>query len=263
MRFVRHCLDCVKEVALKTPEGEKYLIQLSYGEVDSNFLIEFSCSAGHKSLWFYKVEHFDMLYYAALDSYFKGCYSESVMSFSVSLERIYELFIKTVLYDKYKDYTLVENYWKPLSKQSERQFGAFCTLYFSETGEIWNVNEKMVAFRNSVIHKGLITNQIETEDYAVYVTDLLSKLVILIKNKYPESSKKLSEIRNEEKIEKGTKISKEKSITFDTLTITSLLMWDWEKPKPITFDKAKKDFVVFDLFGQKKKIGIGTNQKKL
>jgi len=40
---------------------------------------------------------FDVLYISAIDSYLKDCYSESVLSFTSSLERLYEYFVKVSL----------------------------------------------------------------------------------------------------------------------------------------------------------------------
>lgn len=160
------------------------------------------------------------------------------MSFSVSLERIYELFIKTILFKKHSNGNQIEEYWKALKNQSERQFGAFCTFYFSETNEIWEIINKMVEFRNNVIHKGMIASKDETVLYAEYVTELLSKLIVLLRTDYLDSVKELSKERFEKIQIQGKELAKVKEVKFEMYKIRSSLNWLYAIPKPIDFAEA-------------------------
>jgi len=255
MRFILECIDCLTHNAQTLSVGEVFPTILKYGEVNSDLIIEFNCEAGHNHLAYFNLEHFDMLYSAAVDSFFKGCYSESVMGFSVALERIYELFTKVACIDKSKNISDIEMYWKGLKHQSERQYGAFCTMYYYETGKVWKINEKMVAFRNNVIHKGLIASKEETETYATYVTELLSHLIVVLKTKYPDSLKSFSDYKKAQIVEKGKQLADDRSLPFVENNPQSMLKWFWKDPVLVTFEEVKKWYSFFDYFGLKRKEG--------
>lgn len=252
MRFVHDCWKCFDEMIDNMSDGDHFNMPLIEGEVNSDFIVEYNCNKGHHYLTYYTLEHFDMLYLAGLDSFAKGCYSESVMSFTVSLERMYELFIKIVLFNNYKDLGKIDLYWKNLKNLSERQFGAFCTLYFNETGNTWIINDTMIAFRNSVIHKGKIASKEDTTNYAEYVTGLLSNLVVYLRTNYLDSIEKFSEDRvNKIRIE-GEKIAEKKSLELKIGSLRSPLNWIYTVPTYIDFKEALRMHMGNDYFGVKK-----------
>lgn len=252
MRFIDNCWECYGEMIKVMSDGHQFTRSLIEGEVNSDFIVEYNCNKGHQYLTYYSLEHFDLLYLAGLDSFVKGCYSESVMSFTVSLERMYEFFIKIILFNKFKDLNRIDSYWKNLKNLSERQFGAFCTLYFNETGNTWTINNNMISFRNSVIHKGKISSKEETTKYAEYVTDLLSNLVVFLRTNYLDSINTLSEHRLSEIRIKGENMAIERSLKLKKGEIRSPLNWSYSIPTHITFDEALEMHQLFDYFGLKK-----------
>jgi len=81
--------------------------------------------------------------YAIIDGY----YREAVTSFTAALERLYELYVHVVAKSKDVDQTGFENTWKLMSRQSERQYGAFAMLYLFEEGVApKHLNTKKIAF---------------------------------------------------------------------------------------------------------------------
>jgi hypothetical protein len=146
---------------------------------------EVICPKGHKSIIVLQQQKFEVLYdigaYAIVDGY----YREAVSSFTSSLERFFEFFCKVMLYAKHIDPSVVDKSWKPISKQSERQLGAFTILYTSEFKAVPILLEnKYTEFRNDVIHNGKIPTQEEAVVYGQAVLDCIRPLLSEMKAKY-------------------------------------------------------------------------------
>lgn len=152
---------------------------------------EIACDKGHKSVTILQQQKFELLFdigaYAILDGY----YREAVSSFSSSLERFYEFFIKAVLLNNGISEETVRETWKQVSKQSERQLGAFVITHASEFGQppILMSNKK-VEFRNDVIHRGKIPSRQEAVDYGQSVLDVLQPSPKQLKEKCSEGIQK-------------------------------------------------------------------------
>lgn len=166
MPFV--CAECLNTVF---PHNVPYPTYVEYRD-DSYY--EFTCEQGHKSCFVLQQQKFELLYqigaYAILDGY----YREAVASFTSSLERFYEFFIKVKLLEEGQSPESVDAIWKTVSSQSERQLGAFIFLYaqsFKSPPPLLHQNN--VTFRNSVIHKGKIPTREEALSYGQAVLDVL------------------------------------------------------------------------------------------
>jgi hypothetical protein len=149
----------------------------SIGEVDSDLIAVCVCPKGHKTVMRIGSNLCDTLYSSAVNAYIKDCLSESVMSFAAALERSFEMFIKITLHCEGITFEEIDSFWKELSRQSERQYGAFCSQYLKTVKEPWKANQKMLEFRNKVVHKGYIASHKEVTEYAEYVTDMLYKIL--------------------------------------------------------------------------------------
>jgi hypothetical protein len=132
----------------------------TYVELRDDGRYEFTCKRGHTTVTVVQQQKFEILFdlgaYAILDGY----YREAVASFTSSLERFYEFFIKAYLLDGGIDKSVFDEAWKNVSQQSERQLGAFIFLYcqaFSEEPSL--PRQKYIKFRNEVMHKGKIPNR--------------------------------------------------------------------------------------------------------
>lgn len=175
MRLYISCMQCLQE--LKRPTGE-----YSRVEFCDDGRYEITCSLGHKTTTILRLQRFEVLFdigaYAILDGY----YREAVSSFTSSLERFYEFATHVLLESAGVSDNLHQGCWKKVSSQSERQLGAFIFLWVShlkETPEL--LPDRLVKFRNEVIHKGKIPNKKEAIEYGNAVLDVLRpKMEILL-----------------------------------------------------------------------------------
>src|SRR5690606_34252006 len=117
---------------------------------------------------------FDIGAYAIVDGY----YREAVSSFTSSLERVYEFFIKVICSSRGIDWNIIQKTWSLVSSQSERQLGAFIFIYLQEMGEKPALlHPDHIKFRNQVIHKGQIPTKQEALEYGQAILDLIRPLL--------------------------------------------------------------------------------------
>lgn len=146
---------------------------------------EVTCPKGHKSVTILQQQKFEVLFdigaYAIVDGY----YREAVSSFTSSLERFYEFFVKAVLLNNKTEVKTFNQAWKLVASQSERQIGAFIFMYTSEFGTPPTLlNDRKVKFRNEVIHKGKIPTRQEAIDYGQAVINIVRPILKQVKGKY-------------------------------------------------------------------------------
>ncbi|WP_211225060.1 hypothetical protein [Oceanobacter kriegii] len=149
---------------------------------------EINCPKGHSSVTLLQQQKFEVLFdigaYAILDGY----YREAVSSFTSSLERFYEFFIKVVCLSKGIDWDKTQEAWKEVSNQSERQLGAFIFLHLQETGNKPTLlSNSKIKFRNEVIHKGKIPSKEQAIQYGQAVLDVIRPLLNVLKTEYSEA----------------------------------------------------------------------------
>lgn len=142
-------------------------------QVRDEDLYQYRCSKGHENLYFLKNEKFELLMESAIYAIQDGYYREAISSFSSSLERLQEYIIK-VIFRKYNSSDKIfDSAWKKVSKQSERQLGAFIFLYVKEFKRLPdNLTDNERSFRNSIIHKGKFPTYEETLKYGQRILDI-------------------------------------------------------------------------------------------
>ncbi len=162
-----------------------------YVELRDDGRYEFTCEKGHTTVTVLQEQKFEVLFdlgaYAILDGY----YREGVASFTSSLERFYEFFIKAALFEDGLEEAAVAEAWKQVSSQSERQLGAFIFLYlkcFSEKPAL--LRQKQIKFRNEVIHKGKIPSRNEAVEYGQEVLDAIRPILRRVKTTFPKGMEK-------------------------------------------------------------------------
>jgi hypothetical protein len=142
-------------------------------------LYETTCPKGHKAITLLQQQKFEILFDIGAYALTDGYYREAVSSFTSSIERFYEFFIKAVHYNKKQTADVVSHAWKHVSNQSERQLGAFIFLYLSEFGHsprlLSNSNTEL---RNAVIHKGKIPSRVEAIAYGQAVLDVVRPILV-------------------------------------------------------------------------------------
>lgn len=162
-----------------------------YVELRDDGRYEFTCEKGHTTVTVLQEQKFEVLFdlgaYAILDGY----YREAVASFTSSLERFYEFFIKATLFEDGLEENVIAESWKKVSSQSERQLGAFVFLYLKCFGESPSLlRPKQVQFRNEVIHKGKIPSREEALKYGQEVLDTIRPILRIVKAELPQGIEK-------------------------------------------------------------------------
>ena len=193
--------------------------------IDNDMTYIFDClnvsGTNHSSILFILNQKFDLLFESGLSAKRDKYYREAISSFSTSLERFYEYCIKVLLFENGNDQ--IEKSWKQISKQSERQLGAFIVLYLQKTGKSPTLlSNKMIELRNKIIHKGYYPNEKETDEFMMNILEIINNIYSSIKEKsemfieqynisYFDELKKISleKIKNHSYYKKGIEISPE------------------------------------------------------
>lgn len=182
MKVMTSCMKCTfdtKEVSLA-----KFLP--IHAELNSEGFYEVECPRGHKSILWIQNDQFEILFDSAVLAILDGYSREAVSSFAASLERFYEFCIRVIQSNNEIDQNEFEKVWKSMSRQSERQLGAFYMAYLSEFKKAPPIIEnKWMEFRNRVIHKGSFPSAIETLMYGEYIYNYMIEILLDLKTKCP------------------------------------------------------------------------------
>lgn len=177
MKFRTFCNQCSKK---RSAIDFDATVSLS-----ENDLYEYKCNLGHTNLVELQVFKFEILFESGLCAIRDKYFMESILSITAALERFYEFFIKIILKKQELSEESINACFKTMSKQSERQVGAFTVLYFSTFQEQPQVlKSKMVEFRNNVVHKGYLPAQTETLEYAEEVYNCIKSTYLKILENY-------------------------------------------------------------------------------
>lgn len=170
MRIPLYCMQCSKETGHPST--------CYPAELQDSGLYRLVCKHRHETFICLQEQKFEVLFELALNAIVDGYYREAVASFSSSLERFYEFYLRVMCVKRGLDDATVERAWKAISKQSERQFGAYAFTYLIETGTLApTLPEQKVAFRNEVIHKGRIPSRDEAVTYGEDVLQVISPIL--------------------------------------------------------------------------------------
>ena len=185
MKLFFHCLECAK----KHP---KTALNVAFIDIRNDGLYEFACPKGHKSVTILQEQKFEILFEIGANAILDGYYREAVSSFSASLERFYEFYVKVIWLSRNIAEETIEETWKKISQQSERQLGAFICLDLIETGHPPTIlSDNWRKFRNNVIHKGLIPEKKEAIEYGQEVLDLILPMLNDLKSNHKEDVQKM------------------------------------------------------------------------
>lgn len=188
MKLLLSCAKCIQEFGKPNEEP-------SFVEILDGSRYEFTCSHGHKSISILQQQKFEILFEIGLHAILDGYYREAVSSFSSSLECFYEFAIRAIIEKTTGPGELFNNCWREVSRQSERQLGAFIfawALYFGEVPILLSENEEkfrdkdVIKFRNDVVHKGIIPTKEEAIKYGNAVLNVLIPSMNRIQERMPE-----------------------------------------------------------------------------
>lgn len=162
MRVFASCMSCQQE--LGHPSFEP--IFAPYYE---DRLAPIRCSRGHDSMLMLQSLKFEVLLESGAAALAAGFTLEAVASFSAALERFFEFCTRTMLIHQGLPASDIEAVFSEMSRQSERQLGAFLTMHRLVLGTAYAPSKKIVEFRNAVIHKGQIPTPAEVDDFCTKV----------------------------------------------------------------------------------------------
>ena len=181
MRILVHCTRCLQELEQKgviPKEGSFDSSVVTFlADFGDQFVARGTCPHGHKYIGYITKERYDVLYESAVLSFLMGFELEAVLGFAASLERAQELFTLASLRSTGPDPQIIERMWKQVSRQSERQLGAFLTQWLITNNAVFETSQAMVEFRNKVVHRGHIPLREETIKYGSWVNDRLFDII--------------------------------------------------------------------------------------
>ncbi len=125
-----------------------------------------TCPLGHRSLSMVQSTRHDVLFTSGTLAFLDGYYNEAVSTMAAALERAYEYFIRIALRGSGLDSLGIDDFWRGLGSQSERQFGAFLVLWRVHTKSRFPPDDDERRFRNSIIHRGHLPSADETYQWA-------------------------------------------------------------------------------------------------
>lgn len=136
---------------------------------------EVRCEKGHVSSVLLDNIKFELLFEMGLNAIVDGYHREAVSSFSSALERFYEFYWHVAMRHLEVPIEQALATWKPLSKLSERQVGAYSTaanILTKRAPKLLDPN-KQVSFRNNVIHNGYVPTREEAISFGEVVMELI------------------------------------------------------------------------------------------
>lgn len=185
MRLLIHCTVCVFETDQQNPAPIP--VQISASNV-----YRLTCPEGHETMVVISSQSFELLGEIAVQALVDGYFREAIGSFTASLERAYETYVRAVLKRQTRDQALVDNVWKAVAKQSERQLGLFAGVFTMATGHSPPLlPRRMVELRNDVVHKGHIPTEQEATEFGQSVADIAIQLAVDLQHRCREEVREL------------------------------------------------------------------------
>lgn len=204
MKLRTVCMLCFKEQG--QPSDEAIEIEFAHG----GKLIG-KCSKGHEEPIGVQEHDFQILFDLGCMAMLDGYSREAVTSIAAALERAYLFYISCVLSGVRKRDGVAPITWKversddervpepklteelqdfflsQISKQSERQLGAFLVMYtLHERERPPLLANKWIEFRNNCVHKGTIPPRLEVMKYAEVVLKIMDQLVSVLTSKHAD-----------------------------------------------------------------------------
>lgn len=162
MEIFASCIECMQT------KGMPLLKSFSAPYFDDRISIV-ECDAGHKMAIVLKAQKFELLLESGANALIAGFTLEASASFSAALERFFEFSNKVVLTHLKMSEAIYDEMFKAMSRQSERQTGAFLILHALVFGLAYKPNAKVTEFRNAVIHKGTIPTPEKAKEFCELV----------------------------------------------------------------------------------------------
>lgn len=138
---------------------------------------QYQCSEGHASATTVLRDPYEILFEVGIQAICDGHFREAVSSFAVALERFYEYAFRVIAATQGTDQAAVDQTWKLVAAQSERQLGLYAAAYLAFTGAAApTLKESNVKLRNRVVHKGAIPNEATAIDFGEAVLAVIQSV---------------------------------------------------------------------------------------
>lgn len=141
-----------------------------------SFALNLTCDNGHATSVVISNFRFELLFKFALSAISDGYYREAISSFSATLERFYEFFLRVLFHKQHGSFENFDAFWNKVKNSSERQIGAFCAILSFQTGTagpLLSSNDS--ALRNAVVHKGKFPSRDEAIEFGQAIADIVLK----------------------------------------------------------------------------------------
>ena len=161
-------------------------------EMQDDGLYSTTCQSGHKTVTAIQEQKFEILFDLGAMALLDGYPREAVTSMAAAVERFFEYYIQVISLKHGIPFETFTKAWKPVSRQSERQLGAFLFLYLIENKRALDrsiVNAipdasfglkkplDWTGFRNSVVHNGYIPSSNEVRAYGDLIYSFIYRLI--------------------------------------------------------------------------------------
>lgn len=183
MRIIAPCPTCLQE---QSEGGKQPRFNAIAGELDDNGSIHVTCEHGHYGIVVYDSRRYEVLVESAARAFLDGYTNEVVAVMSSALERAYEFYIRVSCRAKSLSVGVIEDTWKVVAAQSERQFGAFQFLHLIDQRIPYRLNPFITEIRNKVIHRGKIVREPEALEFAEKVFKVIRELESIMESKFPQ-----------------------------------------------------------------------------
>lgn len=170
MKF-RHtqCFTCMNEKGFDPTKS--FPVETEY---DDSGRLTGQCDLGHKFVYIIQSPDHCILFELAIMALLDGYNREAVATFATALERYYEAVVKGILIKNGLSFDSVDNAWKPMSKQSERQLGAFIGLFSAITHQLpILLTNSETEKRNDCVHRGRIPSKSEALSFGARVHKII------------------------------------------------------------------------------------------
>ena len=185
MRLRIKCMTCLEVDGKMSDEANSV-------EMQDNGLYSMTCHSGHKTITAIHEQKFEILFDLGAMALLDGYPREAVTSMAAAVERFFEYYIQVISLKQGIPFKTLIEAWKPVSRLSERQLGAFLFLYLIENKRALDrsiVNAipdasfgfkkplDWTGFRNSVVHSGYIPSSKEVLAYGELIYQFIYRLI--------------------------------------------------------------------------------------
>jgi hypothetical protein len=149
---------------------------------------ELVCHLGHRSTLVIVATKYEVLFETALSAINDQYYREAVSSFAAALERFFEFSTAVIAESSGVSGEAFSSTWKHLSRQSERQLGAYAMAFLvAEKCPPLLLPQKATELRNDVIHKGKVPTLDEALRFGDDVLHVIRSTLNVLHDRHPST----------------------------------------------------------------------------